>query len=145
MELAGMKKFLNAVETAEIKEWCAQVDNYNLYHNNRGYNYFDEASQQVVNISKNTEGEFYAGNKNPYMIRTANLADIHELRITCDIDQVKAFISAYGIELTEDLEKILVKIKAVNSPIKPPSGDYTFRILSEIGRASCRERVSFGV
>lgn len=133
MTLQGMKKFLNALKTAGIKNWegINDIASVHYYNNEHCVNVLDESNETLYNFSRPIPGGSYASEKN-IMVRGSNLADVHEVAFAGSFTQVKAFIDAFGLSLDEDQLKILVNIYGSNYSLKPVTGDYlTFKELSE--------------
>lgn len=133
MTLAGFKKFLEAIKSAEVKTWEAVSDTAptHFYNCDTSINVLDESNEILYNFSAP------AGGTDPYsnqriVVKGADLADIHEVRFGGSIEEIKKFISSYGLTLDSEQEEILIKINGANYNLKPLSGDYSsFRELSK--------------
>ena len=147
MTLQGMKKFLNALKTAGIKNWegVNDIASVHYYNNDHCVNVLDESDQTLYNFSRPLPTGSYALEKN-IMVRATNLADVHEVAFSGSFKQVKAFIDAFGLSLNDEQMKILVNIYGSNYSLKPVTGDYlTFKELSEdeINALSEKEKAEY--
>ena len=133
MTLEGMKKFLEALKSAGIKNWegINDIASVHYYNNDHCVNALDESDGTLYNFAKPMPSGSYALEKN-IMVRASNLADVHEVAFAGSFKQVKDFIDAFGLSLDEDQLKILVNIYGSNYSLKPVTGDYLiFKELSE--------------
>ena len=133
MTVESMNKFMDAVKAAGIKDWEVLTDTSptHFYNNDTSFNVLDEANNIIYNFSQTiTTVDSYGANQ--ISVKGADLSDIHEVRFGASLEKTKAFIEAYGLSLTDDQLKILVKINGGNYNLKPLTGDYlTFKELSE--------------
>lgn len=145
MQVSNMRKFLDAMESAGIKEWVAIVDTpTNFYNNSSQFNIFDEEEEALINFARPipTGTTYFDGD---IVVKTADIVDIHELRIGGSYKEICDFIDAYGMTLTDEQNKILLEIYKNNYNLKPANGDYTFRKLSEseIAKLSTEEKTAY--
>ena len=138
MTVESIKQFMDALKTAEILDWEVMTDTAptHYYNNAHAFNVLDEANSMIYNFagSMTTIDPF---GPNQISVKGADLSDIHEVRFGASYEKTKAFIEAYGLSLTEDQLKILVKINGGNYNLKPATGDYLeFKELSEDQLAS---------
>ncbi len=119
-----VKKFMQAVEDAEINTF-AFVDDITAYYKNgeSGICVYDEANNAVVSICQNNPGT--AQQANPLRFMMADILDIHRAEVQGEYEQIKKFIDAYGLSLTDDQLKVLLTIDRHNTIVKPVTGDYT--------------------
>lgn len=132
MTLQGILKFTKALETAGIKTWEAvsDVSPTHFFNADNCFNVIDEAEETIYNFSStNANSDTYGSGR--IVVKGAHLSDIHEVRCAGELKEVQAFIDAYGLPLTDEQTKILIKINATNYNLKPATGDYTFKELSE--------------
>lgn len=125
MTLTGMKKFMAALETAGIKTWDAMTDTgpTHYYNNDVEFNLLDEGEEMLYTFCSSITNIDPFG-ENCIVVKGSHLSDIHEVRIGGSLAEIKAFIEAYGMSLTEEQTKILININAKNYSLKPMTGDY---------------------
>lgn len=135
MQSGNMRKFLNAIDVAGIKNWEAVVDTPTHFYNNgvNRFNIYDEDEEVVYNFGPSI------GQSSPYavgqiVVKAADIADIHEVVIGGTVEEINRFATAYGFTFTEDQIKILYKIQGNTHDLKPSTGDYRFagfRVLTD--------------
>lgn len=124
MENSSMMKFMNAIDSAKIDKWEAVTAIMtHFYNNDTSFNIADFNVNALYNFARPTN------NSTPYtydqiVVKGASFNEIHEVRFGGSLEQVKKFIEAYGISLTDDQYKILVNINTNNYTLKPVQGDY---------------------
>ena len=98
MTLEGMKKFLNALKTAGIKNWEGVNDIASVHYYNDGHsvNVLDESDGTLYNFSRPLTSSAYNMEKT-IMVRATNLADVHEVAFGADFQQVKAFLNLFPL------------------------------------------------
>lgn len=126
MELSTTKKFLNAVKEAGIKKYQFDTDlGTHFYHDaERSLLILDEAESTIFNFRRRFAGQTemeYNGNIRVY---AAHLSDVHEVRVGGTYEEIKKFVDSYGLNLTTEDLKVLVKIDNTNRDIMPLTGDY---------------------
>ena len=133
MTVESMRKFMDAVKAAGIMDWEVMTDTAptHYYNNDVSFNVLDADNNMMYNFTQTiTTVDPYGANQ--ISVKGADLSDIHEVRFGASLEKVKAFIEAYGLSLTDDQLKILVKINGGNYNLKPATGDYlTFKELTE--------------
>lgn len=146
MKNDSMKKFMNAIEKANIDTWEAVTAIMTHFYNNKySFNVADFNVNALYNFARPTN------NSTPYrydqiVVKGASFDEVHEVRFGGSLEQVKKFIDAYGISLTDDQYKILVNINSNNYTLKPVQGDYlTFEELSdaEIAALTAKEKSDY--
>ena len=132
MTEAQINKFLSAVESAEINEYCF-VDDITAYYKNgqSGACVYDSASKTVVAIQLQTATS--AKSSNPLNVKVCDIVDIHRAEVNGTYAEIKKFIDAFGLTLSKEQNKVLLKIDANNKIVKPVTGDYstTYQKLSK--------------
>ena len=119
------RKFLDAVESAEIKYYEFDTDlGTHLYNNKEAILKFVEADEMVYNIRSNAYGGSTNTYGDRYQIVAAWTEDIHEARTSGTLDQITNFINAIGSSFTDDDIKILTNINQSTYDINPETGDY---------------------
>ena len=133
MNLNGMKKFMNALKTANIKNWeIVTAIGTHLYNNDYGVTVLDDSAETVYNFSGSTCNSSAYIPGTDIVLKGANLAEVHEVRFGGTFSEMQKFIEAYGISLDEDQTKILINIYGSNYKLKPQTGDYlVFKELTE--------------
>lgn len=147
MTLEGMKKFMNALKEAGIKNWeCITDINTHYYNNDHAVSILDEADNALYNFAGAT-GNSSAYEPGSIVVKGANLADIHEVRFgvksSSDIDK---FLKAMGLSLDKDQKQIVINIYGSNYKLMPQTGDYlVFKELSEdeIAKLSVEEMAKY--
>ena len=121
---AQITKFLSAVSEADINTY-AFVDDITAYYKNgeSGVCKYDSTNKAMIAINFNNSGTARASN--PLRLMMADIVDIHRAEIQGSIEQIKAFIDAYGLSLTDNELKVLFTIDRANTIVKPVTGDYT--------------------
>lgn len=124
MKLSAIKKFKDALAAAGIEVWQAVTDvgPGNYYNNDVAINVLDEAEETLFNIRKSTHIDPFGGQG--LIVQAADLGDVHEVRFAGSLEEVKKFIDAYGLNVTDEDHKILVNINGANLELKPMVGDY---------------------
>lgn len=125
MTTGQINKFLSAVESAEITTF-AFVDDITCYYKNgdSGVCKFDSANNAIVSIQIN-QGAGSAKLSNPLKFQMCDIVDIHRAEVQGEYEQIKKFIDAYGLDLSDDELKLILKIDRSNTIVKPVTGDYT--------------------
>ena len=124
MTQGQIQKFMSAVESAGINTY-AFVDDITCYYKNgeSGVCVYDSANNAIVAIQLNSAGT--AQKSNPLRFIMADIVDIHRAEVQGEYEQIKKFIDAYGLSLSDDQLKILLTIDRNNTIVKPATGDYT--------------------
>ena len=119
-----VSKFMSAIESAEIKNFCF-VDDITCYYTNSdaGVVVYDEANSAIVSIQLNSATS--AKVSNPLKFQMSDIVDIHRAEVSGDYETIKKFIDAYGLNLSDDQLKVLMRIDRNNTIVKPVTGDYT--------------------
>lgn len=133
MELIGFKKIIESLKSAELKTWEAISDTAptHFFNCDTSINVLDESNEILYNFAAPSGGTDPFANQR-IVVKAANLADIHEVRFGGSLEEIKKFISDYGLLLDSEQEEILIKINSTNYYLKPLSGDYlSFRELSK--------------
>lgn len=150
MENKHVKAIIDALNAADIKVYEFLTDNVDHYYNNNDNSivlYDDSDPGMLVNIKSRYPQvvDPFDNNKGNLLINISTTADVHVFRTGCDFTKAKAFVEALGLTLTEDQQKILIKTNASNRNIKPETGDYLFRVLSdeEIAKLSPEEKEAY--
>ena len=119
-----VQKFMSAVEDAEIKTFTFVDDITGYYKNGEsGVCVYDSANKAIVSIQGQIAGPSQAAN--PLKFQLSDIVDIHRAEVQGDYEDIKKFIDAYGLSLTDDQLKILITIDRKNTIVKPVTGDYT--------------------
>ena len=146
MTLDGVNKFLDALKAAGIKEYQFDTDTDIHYYNNETNSIcvIDESTENVYNIRQKISNGLtpYPGN---LYVQASHINDIHVARFGGSYEDIKKFIDAYGLNVTESQLKLLINIDKRNYNLKPLTGDYNFKILSndEIEKLSPEEKADY--
>lgn len=124
MTEAQVQKFMSAVEDSGIKTF-AFVDDITAYYKNceSGVCVYDSANKAIVSIQHQQIGS--AQLANPLKFQMCDIVDIHRAEVQGEYEDIKKFIDAYGLSLTDDQLKVLLTIDRRNTVVKPVTGDYT--------------------
>lgn len=134
MTLSTMKKIISALNSASIKAYDAITDTAptHFYNNDTCFNIIDEGEETIYNFgSRISITEPF---DTPVVVRSSDLADIHEIRFGGDLKQIEDFVKAYGLDMTDEQYKILLNINSTNNKLNPSYQDYLlsdFKVLSE--------------
>ena len=134
MDKATIQKFKSAVEAAGIETYAYVTDIPTYFYNNKDNSIVleDMSAEIAYCIRDNTNyGSAQYFQNAPIVSFGAKFEDIHEVRVGGTYDQISTFISSLGLSLTDDQKKLLLSIASSKRPIVPPTGDYTFKELSE--------------
>jgi hypothetical protein len=151
MENKHVKAIIDAMKAADIKVYEFLTDNVDHFYNNADNSIvlYDDSDDPglLVNIKSRYPQtiDVFDNNKGNLLINVAACTDIHAFKTGCDFAKAKAFVESLGLTLTEDQQKILIKTNASNRNIKPETGDYLFRVLSdeEIAKLSPEEKEAY--
>lgn len=124
MTEAQVNKFMSAVESAEIENFCF-IDDITCYYTNSdaGVCVYDSSNKAIVSIQKNVAAS--AQLSNPLKFQMCDIVDIHRAEVSGTYEIIKKFIDEYGLDLTDDQLKVLLRIDRNNNINKPVTGDYT--------------------
>lgn len=120
----GMNKFLNALKSANIKEYQFDSDlGTHFYNNANAILFTDDDVNMMINVRRRytREGFPYEGD---VFITCADYGDLHEVRFGATYEKTVEFLTAIGITPNEEQMKIIVEIDKKNYEIKPLTGDY---------------------
>ena len=124
MTESQVTNFLSAIESAEIDNFCF-VDDITCYYKNSdaGVVVYDDSNKAIVSIQLNSATS--AQLSNPLKFQMCDILDIHRAEVSGTYEIIKKFIDAYGLSLTDDQLKVLLKIDRNNTISKPVTGDYS--------------------
>lgn len=124
MTEAQVNKFMSAVEAAEIDNFCF-VDDITCYYTNSesGVCVYDSADKAIISIQKNSSSS--PALSNPLKFQMCDIVDIHRAEVSGTYEILGKFIEEYGLDLTDDQLKVLMRIDRNNTISKPVTGDYT--------------------
>ena len=105
-----IKKFIQACEDAEINVY-AFIDDIQTRYNNTPNSLvvLDEANDMLFRIIKN-QNTGVASDAAPIMITGSDLIDIHRAEVYGTYEQIKEFISKFGLSLSADQYEIMLNI-----------------------------------
>jgi hypothetical protein len=135
MDKTTMQKFKTAVEAAGIDTYAYITDTMPTFYYNNTENSItvEDMGDEIVYCFRDNKafgsGQYFQNS--PIMVMGSKFEDIHEVRLGCTYDQAMDFVSSLGLNLTDDQKKLLLSIASSKRPIVPPTGDYTFKELSE--------------
>lgn len=146
MELSTAKKFMNALKESGITNYQFDTDlGTHYYNNSNSIVAIDESECAAINIRK-----IFTTNTDPYdrnlVVYISNFCDIHEARVGGTYEQIKKFIDAYGLSLTDDQLKILLNIDRSNYNIMPETGNYLapeIKTIDEINKLTDEEKEKY--
>lgn len=126
MTKAQISKFLNAAESAEIKEYAFYDDIQTKMNNHeRAIIIYDEANSALINIKQTQPtGVLRENSNNNVTFMMQNIDDIRRAEVYGNYEAIKKFIDAYGLSLTNDQLEIVLKIDRNNLIVNPQTGDY---------------------
>ena len=108
---------LDALESADLKNWYAVLDGYRFYYNNENaFNYVDNGQEMVVNF-RSQGSQSYSELGGSIVAQACSFDDIHEIRTVGNYDHIKSFAEALGASLTDEQIKILLHIDDANHNI----------------------------
>ena len=147
MKLSVIEKFLSACKSAEISEYRLSTDvGTHYYNNDSSVILLDKVEEAVLAIKQATVSPDQIGN-DKLQVQIADLVDIHEATIFGSYDKIKNFASNYGLELSDEQIKILLKIDGSNYNLKPITGDYVNEFVEltedELDNLSEEERADY--
>lgn len=124
MTEAQINKFMSAIESAKIDNFCF-IDDITCYYTNSdsGVCVYDSSNKAIVSIQKNSASS--AQLSNPLKFQMCDIVDIHRAEVSGTYEILKKFIDKYGLSLTDDQLKVLLRIDRNNTIVKPVTGDYT--------------------
>lgn len=134
MTIEQIKKFMEAIETAEICSYEFDVDSgARITHNGETCIARPDYDNEVV---VGFRGQSYYGSvpgwKGNVETIVGRMEDIHNVRTAGDYDQIKKFVSVFGAEFTDDDFKVLLNIDKKRVQLEPATGDYNrFRYLGK--------------
>ena len=133
MTKAQSDRILAAIEAAGIDKYMYTTD-IPTHFLNDGKTAFTIADDDGVHaFFKNgfAGAHSYFPNETQICYYFADYGDIHEFKTAGTKDQMLAFINALGLSITDDQVKILKWMDAVRNDLKPITGDYKFKKLSD--------------
>lgn len=141
-------KFLSAMESAGITNYQAKIDDgTNMYNSDNSLLIFSEPDETFINVRQKI-ATASDGFESPFIVTTADASDVHSLRLGGSLKQVREFLEALGVTLTDNNKDVLIKIDKGNYNINPLTGDYLlagFKVLSdeEIAKLSNQEKLDY--
>ena len=127
------QKLEAACEAAGIDTYIYATDmpTYHLNNNKNAFTIID--SDGVHAFSKNGFGgaHNYLPTDSQVCYNFAEFVDVHEFKTAGTKEQIMKFVEQVGLTLSEDQVKILTWIDSVRNDLKPITGDYTFKLLTE--------------
>ena len=132
---AQARKFMEAIEASGIKKYSFNTDVSTTYYNDgeSAIAIPDYTLDGVHAVKKNG----FAGSHNNFDIDKrccyyfSDFGDIHEVRTAGTNDEIKTFLEAMGLSLTDEQVKILKWMDGSSSDLKPITGNYTFKYISD--------------
>jgi hypothetical protein len=134
MDANTIAKFKQAIEAAEIDTYAYITDTPTYLYNNKENCVVVEDMGDEIAYCIRDNGNFGSAQyfeNSDIVVMGAKFEDIHEVRCGCTYDQAMKFVDALGLNLTDDQKKIILSIASFKRPIKPPTGDYVFKELSQ--------------
>lgn len=136
MDKTTMEQFKSAIESAEIKDYCYVTDTPSYFYNNKENSIIIEDMGNEIAYCFRDNSPYGSGNyfeKSDLVGFGAKFEDIHEVRVGATYQQMVNFIEAIGLDITDEQKELLLKVcsRKFKSPINPPTGDYTFKELTE--------------
>ena len=130
------KKFLEAVKSADIKvyEFTTDVGSHFYNDNKTRFVIPNHDLEAIIAIRPaNFAGASFPTYADKIQTVVANYGDIHEVRTAGSYEQIKNFVEAMGLSLTDEQAKIMLEIEHSNYDIKPETGNYVdrFKYLSK--------------
>ena len=123
MDKSTVSKILNALESANIKEYELMVDeNYHLYNNDNSI--IINGGDEIYNIRRKSKAVGAEPFDGETVVRAFNPDNVVFIAFGGNFKDVEAFLSACGQTLTEEQKKILLKIDRSNYNVIPETGDY---------------------
>lgn len=130
-----MDKILEAMEAAGITYYSVGSDMPSYFYNDEEHHIIipDNSLDCIHAFRKNGFGgaHSYLPDKMKVTYACVDYADIHEVKVGGSADQMITFADSLGLNLTDDQKNILRWIDKSTSDLKPITGDYTFKPISE--------------
>lgn len=124
------RKLMSAIQSADITQYSFNTDVTTAYYNDGKTSFVvpDYTIEGVHAFKKNGFGgsHTYFPNEKKCCYYFSDFGDIHEFRTAGTVDEIKAFMDALEIDLTDDQIKILYWMQGSTNDIKPLTGDYKF-------------------
>lgn len=132
MTIECTKKFINALKEAGITNYQFDSDlGTHMYNSSNAVLYLDEPEETMYNFTRRIPKYNTPYGDGNILVYSAHVSDLHEARVAGSYEQIKAFIDAYGMNLSEDQLKIILNIDKKSYNINPMTGDYfNFKFLS---------------
>lgn len=129
MNNAQTKKFLDALDAAGIKkyEFDSDLGTHIYSDGENAFIKYVEADEMLYGIrSTHNAGSHnvYDYNTNPIHVICMWCEDAHECRTAGNYKQISTLLQELGATLSDEENKILLKITGMNSDIIPANGDY---------------------
>lgn len=133
MKVSDCQAFLAGVEAAGLKVFSFVTDiDTHIHNNERSIAYADIDNEVVWGLTNTAFGGSTGAYRNKsMMVIGADFGDIHEFRCGCNGAEMLKFCEGAGIPLTDEQKKMIINSDTDNFRIIPPTGDYTFKVLSE--------------
>jgi len=134
MDKATVTAFKAALEAANITNYAYITDlpTY-LYNNNQNSVAVEDMNKEIVYCIRDNanfgSGQYFTNSD--LLVMGAKFEDIHEVRLGATYDQAMSFVDSLGLNLTEDQKKLILSIASSKRPIKPQTGDYVFKELTQ--------------
>ena len=134
MDKATITAFKSALEAADIKNYAYITDlPTSLYNNEQNSVAVEDMGNEIVYCIRDNanfgSGQYFENSD--LIVMGAKFEDIHEVRLGATYDQAMAFVDNLGLNLTDEQKKLILSIASSKRPIKPQTGDYTFKELTQ--------------
>ena len=134
MDKTTISAFKSAVQAAKITDYAYITDTPTyLYNNNENAVLVEDMGKEIAYCIRDN-GNFGSGQyfqNSDLVVMGAKFEDIHEVRVGGTYQQIMDLASSLSLNLTDDQKKLILSIASSKRPIKPQTGDYTFKELTE--------------
>ena len=113
-----VKKFIKACEDSNINVYTFIDDIQTRYNNTpNSLVVFDEGNDMLFRITKN-QNTGVASDNAPIMLTGSDLVDIHRAEVYGTFEQIKEFVSNFGLSLSNDQFEVMLNIDRKNRLLK---------------------------
>lgn len=149
MVKAQAQKIKSAIESTGLKIYSFNSDvTSNFYNDGKTAVAVVDLNMECIHaFKKNGFGgaSTYFPNDKRVCYYFADFADVHEFRTAGTPEEIKNFVAALGLTLDDDQIKILEWMNATTSDLKPITGNYKFKYISdeEYGKLTPEEKAKY--
>lgn len=120
-----VSKIMSALESAGLKNYMVVDDiTTKIYNSDTSIIKVDDADEMFVNIRANNVGGSHKRFDSNLEVICMDFVDAHEFIVGADHQKITNFVKGLGLNLSDDEEKLIVKLDNGNYNLIPPTGDY---------------------